>query len=99
MSRRPRMIYDMDPMLAQYREQIDRRHTGIMETRDHIAPGGSLKDVANNHLYYGLHKDEKGDFVFREWAPNATRIYFVGDCNNWHRSAGYMLKPLGDGSW
>ena len=93
------MIYDTDPYLMPFRTAIDVRHARILQTRDAMAAGGSLSAGVNNHLFYGLHHTEDGGWVFREWAPNATRIYLVGDFNNWHRTEGYALKPTGGGNW
>ena len=93
------MIYDTDPYLMPFRTAIDVRHARILQTRDEMAVGGSLSAGVNNHLFYGLHRTEDGGWVFREWAPNATRIYLVGDFNNWHRTEGYALKPTGGGNW
>ena len=42
----------------------------------------SLSDWASAHEYYGLHKTADG-WVFREWAPNATSMWLVGDFSNW----------------
>ena len=94
-----KMIYDTDPYLMPFRTAIDVRHARILQTRDAMASGGSLSAGVNNHLFYGLHHTEDGGWVFREWAPNATRIYLVGDFNNWHRTEGYALKPTGGGNW
>ena len=94
-----KMIYDTDPYLMPFKTAIDVRHTRILQTRDSMAVDGSLSDAVNNHLYYGLHRTSDGGWVFREWAPNATRIYLIGDFNNWKRTEGYALKPIGDGNW
>ena len=94
-----KMIYDTDPYLMPFRTAIDVRHARILQTRDEMAVGGSLSAGVNNHLFYGLHRTEDGGWVFREWAPNATRIYLIGDFNNWHRTEGYALKPTGGGNW
>ena len=93
------MIYDRDEWLKPWQEVIDRRHAAIEKLRDGIAVGGSLSAGLNNHLFYGLHRDDKGDWVFREWAPNATRIWLTGEFNNWKRSEAYALHPVGDGNW
>lgn len=93
------MIYDSDPYLAPYRDAIDARHDRILAERAKIGTGGSISAGVNGHLYYGLHRNASGDWVFREYAPNATRIWLVGDFNNWRRTNGYALEPLGDGSW
>ena len=92
-------IYETDPYLAPYKEAIEKRHERILEERDKIALNGSLADGLNNHLYYGLHRDADGNWVFREWAPNASRIYLIGEFNNWRRTAAYSLNPIGGGNW
>ncbi len=92
-------IYETDPYLAPYKEAIEKRHEKILEERDKIALNGSLADGLNNHLYYGLHRDADGSWVFREWAPNASRIYLIGEFNNWRRTAAYSLNPIGGGNW
>lgn len=92
-------IYETDPYLAPYKEAIEKRHERILEERDKIALDGSLADGLNNHLYYGLHRDADGGWVFREWAPNASRIYLIGEFNNWRRTAAYSLHPISGGNW
>lgn len=92
-------IYETDPYLAPYKEAIEKRHERILEEHDKIALDGSLADGLNNHLYYGLHRDADGSWVFREWAPNASRIYLIGEFNNWRRTAAYSLNPIGGGNW
>ena len=41
----------------------------------------------------------KGQWVLREWAPNATAIYMIGDFNNWQKDETYRLQPVGNGVW
>lgn len=93
------MLYDTDPYLMPFKEAIDARMERIRATLEYFSRDGSLSAGVNNHLYYGLHRTEDGGWVFREWAPNATRIYLVGDFNNWKRTDGYALRPVGGGSW
>ena len=93
------MIYDTDPWLAPYKEAIDARHRRIVEAWKDIAVDGSLSRGLNNHLYYGMHKTAEGNWIFREWAPNATKIYLIGEFNNWKRTEAYALKPVGGGNW
>ena len=92
------MIYDTDPYLMPFKDAIDTRHQRIEDTRRFIAGQGLLKDAVNNHLFYGLHKDAQG-WIFREWAPNASRIYLIGEFNNWKRTSAYELHPAGGGNW
>ena len=38
--------------------------------------------------------------MFREWAPNATDIYLVGDFNDWQETEKYRCKRIeGTGNW
>jgi 1,4-alpha-glucan branching enzyme len=64
----------------------------------HLTNGGKQKlaDFATGYLYYGLHKTDKG-WVLREWAPNATEIYLIGDFNGWQENKKYAMKKLKNG--
>lgn len=57
-----------------------------------------LADSCNSYLYYGLHRTADG-WVFREWAPNATAIYFLGEFNDWRKHPDYALTKAGNGNW
>lgn len=92
-------IYETDPYLEPYRAAIDARHDRIMEQKKKIAVEGSLSRGLNNHIHYGLHRTPEGDWIFREWAPNANRIYLIGEFNNWKRTSAYSMKPVGGGNW
>ena len=91
-------IYDTDPWLQPYKEAIDARHARILEEKRKLCGDSTLAATVNNHLYYGVHREE-GKWVIREWAPNATRIYLIGDFNNWKRTAAYSFQPVGSGNW
>lgn len=93
-----KMIYDSDPWLMPFRDEVDARHKRISDVYARLSAGGSLSSGINNHLYYGLHRTEDG-WVFREWAPNAVKIYLIGEFNNWKRSEAYALRPVGNGNW
>ena len=56
-----------------------------------LTPGQNLSEFANGHLFFGLHKAENG-WYYREWAPEADRLYFTGDFNGWDRYACPMEK-------
>ena len=93
------MIYDHDEWLKPYKSVIDRRQKMILDLKERMSVDGSLSKGMNNHVYYGLHKTAQGEWIFREWAPNATKIYLIGDFNNWRRSEAYALRPIGGGNW
>ena len=91
-------IYQTDPWLEPYRDAIEARHARILADRKKLCGEGPISAAINNHLYYPLHREGE-EWVMREWAPNATRIYLVGECNNWKRTEGYAFKPVGGGNW
>ena len=91
-------IYERDPWLLPWRDAVDARSARVMSDRLRLAGDGPLSESADRHLYYGLHKDG-GEWVIREWAPGATRIFLIGDCNNWKRTPDYAFRPLGGGDW
>lgn len=58
-----------------------------------------LVDFASGHEFYGLHASDTG-WVFREFAPNATAIWLVGDCNDWKQLPAYSLTRISkEGDW
>ena len=91
-------IYETDPWLEPYKGAIDARHGHILSDLEKLSRGGGLSAAVNNHIYYPLHKEGES-WVIREWAPNATRIYLIGECNNWKRTEAYAFSPVGEGNW
>lgn len=91
-------IYNSDQWLKPFKEAIDRRNGLILTRKKEIAGSGPLKLAVNGELYYCLHR-ENGCYAFREWAPNASRIYLIGDFNGWKRSEQWALHPVGGGTW
>jgi len=89
--KRVKKIYEEDPWLMPYKSAIDERHDFI--SRDIEKVGESTC-----HLWYPLHK-EVDEWILREWAPSASRIYLIGDFNNWKKTDAYQFKPVGQGNW
>lgn len=88
-----------DPWLQPYKEAINGRHEDIIRKEKELTTGSkSLVDFASGHLYFGLFK-AKDKWILREWAPNATAIYLIGDVNGWQRQQEYALTPLKHGVW
>ena len=48
--------------------------------------------------FFGCHKINDDEFVFRLWAPHALNVSVVGDFNNWNESADCMTQ-ISDGIW
>ena len=88
-----------DPQLLPYAEAIYGRHEYAEFVENKLTGGAqSLSDFASGYLYFGLHETAEG-WVFREWAPNATMIYLIGDFNGWEKQPDYALKRLTEGIW
>ncbi|MBQ9616703.1 MAG: hypothetical protein IJR38_10275 [Selenomonadaceae bacterium] len=90
-----------DGWLEPYEDAIRGRHDHAVWKLNQLTQNGkrSLSDFATGHLYFGLHRTDKG-WVFREWAPNATDIYLIGDFNGWKEDDAYRCKRVSDsGNW
>lgn len=88
-----------DPYLKPYEDALYERFKYAQRKEDELTGGRqTLADFATGYLYFALHKQAK-KWVFREWAPNATAIYLIGDFNSWQETEKYKLKPLKNGVW
>ena len=94
-------VADFDPWLEPYRRKLEERARYIQTHRQRILDGMSVSEFALGHLYYGLHKLTGGGWVFREWAPNATKIFLICEATKWQDQSIYELKPLlgSNGDW
>ena len=101
-----------DTYLRPYAEAIEGRYNYALKREKELTGGKKLSEWANGYMYFGLHKVEgevskvesrklkvKSKWVLREWAPNATAIYMIGDFNNWQKDEAYRLQPVGNGVW
>lgn len=89
----------IDPYLKPFGQQLLKRQERAVLRELSLTDGKCpLSDVANAHLYYGLHRTASG-WVFREKAPNANALYLYGDFSHWQIKPEFALKPLGNGDW
>ena len=93
-------IIENDPWLSPYQAAIEGRHDHALWRESELTGGKmSLKDFASGYLYYGLQRTDSG-WVFREWAPNATEIFLIGDFSGWEEQERFRLKRISDsGDW
>ncbi|WP_036877235.1 alpha amylase C-terminal domain-containing protein [Xylanibacter oryzae] len=94
-------IVNNDSWLEPFEDAIRCRHEYALCKRSQLTKDGDipLSDFASGYKYFGLHKTEN-EWIFREWAPNATEIYLVGDFNEWKENDNYKLKRItGTGNW
>jgi 1,4-alpha-glucan branching enzyme len=89
-----------DPGLAPYAEVIRRRKELVDHTETRLTGGRmSIADFASGHEYFGLHLEGR-QWVLREWAPNATRIFLVGDATGWKEKKAFALtRRTAAGVW
>ena len=89
-----------DAWLEPFEDAIKGRHEHALYKLNELTNGGkqTLSDFASGYLYFGLHKTNSG-WVFREWAPNATAIYMIGDFNSWTEIPQYQMKAKKNGVW
>lgn len=93
-------IIKNDPWLDPYKEVITDRYDYFLKKEKELRQNGklSLTEFASGHDYYGLHKTSK-QWIIREWAPNATNIFLIGEFNNWSKLESYRFKRLDNGNW
>lgn len=90
-----------DPWLEPYAEAITGRHEDVIRKMEELTAetGGSLSQFANAYKYFGLHREKNGEWIFREYAPNATQIWLIGTFSDWKDDERYSLSPIGGGVW
>ena len=94
-------ILDIDPLLAPYETEIDKRmeHYAAFKKRL-LGAGESLSSFANGHLYFGFQKSLEHDgWYYREWAPGAGAVSLVGDFNGWDDRSHTLNKINESGVW
>ena len=95
----PSKFYLSDSWLDPFKCTIEDRINKCQTREHHIAGNGKLVEFAMGHYYYGLHC-ENGEWIFREWAPNATIIFLVGVFSGWKETPHYRLNRINSyGDW
>jgi 1,4-alpha-glucan branching enzyme len=94
-----RMI-SRDPYLSPYRDILRHRLLKVENTVLRLTKNKtSFLDFASGHEYFGLHR-KADEWIFREWAPNATRLFLVGAFSEWCEDCRFALKKISsDGTW
>jgi 1,4-alpha-glucan branching enzyme len=92
-------IIQNDPWLEPYSQKINDRHVrAIRKEQELTRDFPTLKEFASGHLYFGLHR-KHDSWIFREWAPNAEKIFLIGDFSNWEERPEYLLEKEENGIW
>ena len=90
-----KLIQD-DPWLEPYAQDIQDRYTRFLKRVEEL---GGLDAVSRDHEKRGLFYDEeKGSWMYKEWAPNAELLHLIGEFNDWEVFSNPLMK-LHDGVW
>jgi len=83
-----------DPYLTPFKGKILQRRKLAEDTQKRLTNDKmGIADFANGHEYFGLHKLQDS-WALREWAPNATDIYLIGEFNNWKDDKKFSFKKI-----
>ncbi|PPQ66576.1 hypothetical protein CVT26_009476 [Gymnopilus dilepis] len=89
----PQTILDIDGYLKPDVPAIIQRHNTFRKWKETIAKHeGGYDNFTKGYLKFGLNVGPKNEVVYREWAPNATEAYLIGDFNDWNRTSHPMKK-------
>ena len=97
---RAKRFVSSDAYLEPHLEAVERRIALISKRRNDIAAAqGALADFASGHEYYGLHFKD-GEWLLREWAPNATALYLIGELSGWQMRDDLAFRQIdANGTW
>jgi 1,4-alpha-glucan branching enzyme len=95
--RLPKFVHD-DSYLHPFATTIIHRLEAAKHKEEEVLHDQSLSDFAQGHKWYGLHR-ENNLWVLRDWAPNATAIYLIGEFNNWQEQSEYAMYRVETGDW
>jgi len=93
-----------DPYLEPFLPVLQRRRENFQQMYRRLT--GSLrrklsKYAANEHEFFGMHRQKDGSWIFREWAPAAKKIVLVGDFSQFNENDAFALQPMPEryGCW
>ena len=94
------ILLKADPYLKPYTEVIRKRLHKIEKMHARLTQKKkSLAEFALGHLHYGLHRVASG-WILREWAPNASAVYLIGDMTDWKELSSYRFQRINTyGDW
>lgn len=90
--------FGTDPYLLPYRPALSARRELVEQTRQRLGGRAGLDQAALAYRLLGLHR-HGGEWVFREWAPNASSVCLFGDFNDWREEERFQLRRLDNGIW
>ncbi len=89
-----------DAWLEPFKDVIKHRIERAENKKNELL-GGKYKNLsgfANGYLSFGCFKD-KNSIVFREWLPNAKKVFLIGDFSNWQPHGDFEFVGVDNGVW
>lgn len=90
-----------EPWLEEYQLQLEERLEKFQREIKEIKNSfGNISEFASLHQYYGIHFEStlRKGWIYREWAPSAHQLFFMGDFNDWNRTSHPMRRNV-RGDW
>ncbi|WYZ37565.1 hypothetical protein EsH8_II_001071 [Colletotrichum jinshuiense] len=86
-------VTKLDPWLSPFQESLKRRYARAQDWIQKLNDTeGGIDKFSQGTSIFGFNVDKENNIVYREWAPNATQAFLIGDFNNWDRNAHEMKK-------
>ncbi|MCJ1307170.1 alpha-1,4-glucan branching enzyme [Agyrium rufum] len=86
-------VIQLDPWLSSFKDALRFRYKKAQDwIRNINETEGGLEKFSRGNSKMGFNVSKHGDITYREWAPNATKAYLIGDFNEWHREATPMER-------
>lgn len=91
-------LIEKDPWLEPYAAQLAAREKLLESAEARLLGGIAPSEFALGFHHFGLQRTAEG-WMFREWAPNAVKMYLVGDFSDWQELEEFRLQPAEHGQW
>ncbi|KAI9853171.1 MAG: alpha-1,4-glucan branching enzyme [Thelocarpon superellum] len=86
-------VVQLDPWLSPFKDALRKRYAKAQDWIKTInKTEGGLDKFSRGYEKYGFNVDGSGNITYREWAPNATQAFLIGDFNEWNREATPLTK-------
>ncbi|ORY64171.1 family 13 glycoside hydrolase [Pseudomassariella vexata] len=86
-------VIELDPWLAPFKDALKRRYTKAQDWIKIIdETEGGIEKFSRGTEKFGFNVDKSHNITYREWAPNATEAFLIGDFNGWNRGSHPMKK-------
>jgi 1,4-alpha-glucan branching enzyme len=88
-------VVQLDPWLSPFKEQLRKRYSKAQDWITAINKSeGGLEKFSRGTEKYGFNVDKQNNITYREWAPNATQAFLIGDFSIPPFILDYLLDPF-----